>query len=164
MIQVCKKQFRDLLVCFSVLRIHFYITPIAPSLVSDGKIYDAYVLYPKNRESCLYSSDIFALKILPEVLERQCGYNLFIFGRDDLPGEGKLSEDKLHSSFLIGSLKYNPETGSQSDAILNISHCQMSCDFFLFSLMEFSLTTMKSIYLSFPLVIIYLFQAFSMPG
>ncbi|PKU41227.1 interleukin-1 receptor type 1-like isoform x2 [Limosa lapponica baueri] len=59
--------------------------------VSDGKIYDAYVLYPKNRESCLYSSDIFALKILPEVLERQCGYNLFIFGRDDLPGEAVVS-------------------------------------------------------------------------
>lgn len=97
MIQVGKKQSLDifvcLLACFSVFRIHFYITPIAYSLVSDGKIYDAYVLYPKNRVSCLYSSDIFALKILPEVLERQCGYNLFIFGRDDLPGEGKLSED-----------------------------------------------------------------------
>lgn len=87
-------EFRDcLLACFCVFRICFYITPIAYSLVSDGKIYDAYVLYPKNRESCLYSSDIFALKILPEVLERQCGYNLFIFGRDDLPGEGKLSDE-----------------------------------------------------------------------
>lgn len=71
-----------------------YIILIAHSLVSDGKIYDAYVLYPKNRESCLYSSDIFALKILPEVLERQCGYNLFIFGRNDLAGEGELSENK----------------------------------------------------------------------
>lgn len=76
---------------------------IAHSLVSDGKIYDAYVLYPKNRESCLYSSDIFALKILPEVLERQCGYNLFIFGRNDLAGEGKPSEDKWYPNFLIGS-------------------------------------------------------------
>ncbi|XP_067994289.1 interleukin-1 receptor type 1 [Melanerpes formicivorus] len=68
--------------------------------VSDGKIYDAYVLYPKNRESCLYSSDIFALKILPEVLERQCGYNLFIFGRDDLPGEAVIStaDEKIHQS------------------------------------------------------------------
>ncbi|XP_057278320.1 interleukin-1 receptor type 1-like isoform X1 [Pezoporus wallicus] len=68
--------------------------------VSDGKIYDAYVVYPKNRESCLYSSDIFALKILPEVLERQCGYNLFIFGRDDLPGEAVISiaDEKIHQS------------------------------------------------------------------
>lgn len=89
-------EFRDFFVCllaFVSSESVFSITSIAYSLVSDGKIYDAYVLYPKNKESCLYSSDIFALKILPEVLERQCGYNLFIFGRDDLPGEGKLSEE-----------------------------------------------------------------------
>lgn len=52
--------------------------------VSDGKIYDAYVLYPKI---CI--PDCFVLKALPEVLEKQCGYTLFIFGRDDLPGKGK---------------------------------------------------------------------------
>ncbi|POI25450.1 hypothetical protein CIB84_010800, partial [Bambusicola thoracicus] len=69
--------------------------PLLGEKVSDGKIYDAYVLYPKNRESCLYSSDIFALKILPEVLERQCGYNLFIFGRNDLAGEEDASENHL---------------------------------------------------------------------
>uniref|UniRef100_A0A8C0FKT8 IL1R1 protein n=1 Tax=Bubo bubo TaxID=30461 RepID=A0A8C0FKT8_BUBBB len=74
--------------------------PFLGKKVSDGKIYDAYVLYPKNRESCLYSSDIFALKILPEVLEGQCGYNLFIFGRDDLPGEAVISiaDEKIHQS------------------------------------------------------------------
>ncbi|NWU65021.1 IL1R1 protein, partial [Pterocles burchelli] len=74
--------------------------PFLGKKVSDGKIYDAYVLYPKNRESCLYLSDIFALKILPEVLERQCGYNLFIFGRDDLPGEAVISiaDEKMHQS------------------------------------------------------------------
>uniref|UniRef100_A0A8C8SGN7 Interleukin 1 receptor like 2 n=1 Tax=Pelusios castaneus TaxID=367368 RepID=A0A8C8SGN7_9SAUR len=66
----------------------------------DGKIYDAYVLYPKNRVSCLYSPDIFALKILPEVLEKQCGYNLFIFGRDDLPGQAAVSvtDEKISQS------------------------------------------------------------------
>ncbi|XP_054678165.1 interleukin-1 receptor type 1-like isoform X2 [Grus americana] len=74
--------------------------PFLGKKVSDEKIYDAYVLYPKNRESCLYSSNIFALKILPEVLERQCGYNLFIFGRDDLPGEAVISvaDEKIHQS------------------------------------------------------------------
>ncbi|NXX50604.1 IL1R1 protein, partial [Tricholaema leucomelas] len=74
--------------------------PFLSKKVSDGKIYDAYVLYPKNKESCLYSSDIFALKILPEVLERQCGYNLFIFGRDDLPGEAVIStaDEKIRQS------------------------------------------------------------------
>ncbi|XP_067419623.1 interleukin-1 receptor-like 2 [Emydura macquarii macquarii] len=56
--------------------------------VSDGKIYDAYVLYPKiNKVDCIYTPDCFVLKVLPEVLERQCGYNLFILGRDDLPGK-----------------------------------------------------------------------------
>lgn len=84
-----------MLVCSCIFRIHFHGNSIAHSLASDEKIYDAYVLYPKNRESCLYSSDIFALKILPEVLERQCGYNLFILGRDDLPGEGKLVDQQL---------------------------------------------------------------------
>uniref|UniRef100_A0A8C3T5S9 Uncharacterized protein n=1 Tax=Chelydra serpentina TaxID=8475 RepID=A0A8C3T5S9_CHESE len=55
---------------------------------SDGKIYDAYVLYPKiNKVDCIYTSDNFVLTLLPEVLERQCGYNLFILGRDDLPGK-----------------------------------------------------------------------------
>ncbi|XP_015266472.1 PREDICTED: interleukin-1 receptor-like 2 [Gekko japonicus] len=50
--------------------------------VADGKIYDAYVLYPKT-----HNPDRFVLKVLPEVLEKQCGYTLFIFGRDDLPGK-----------------------------------------------------------------------------
>ncbi|XP_034613897.1 interleukin-1 receptor type 1-like isoform X1 [Trachemys scripta elegans] len=74
--------------------------PFLSKEVSDGKIYDAYVLYPKNRVSCLYSPDIFALKILPEVLERQCGYNLFIFGRDDLPGQAvvNVTDEKISQS------------------------------------------------------------------
>ncbi|XP_061482802.1 interleukin-1 receptor type 1 [Rhineura floridana] len=59
--------------------------------VSDGKLYDAYVLYPQNVTNCAYSSNIFVLKVLPEVLEKQCGYKLFIFGRDDLPGQAVVS-------------------------------------------------------------------------
>lgn len=59
--------------------------------VLDGKIYDAYVLYTKSSEgrsiSCL---ETFVRRMLPDVLEEQCGYNLFILGRDDLPGEGML--------------------------------------------------------------------------
>ncbi|XP_053165630.1 interleukin-1 receptor type 1-like isoform X2 [Hemicordylus capensis] len=64
--------------------------PLFGKEVSDGKLYDAYVLYPKN-VNCTYSSDIFVLKILPEVLEKQCGYNLFILGRDDLLGQAMVS-------------------------------------------------------------------------
>ncbi|KAM4699668.1 interleukin-1 receptor type 1-like [Discoglossus pictus] len=59
----------------------------AKTKVADEKIYDAYVMYPKNASgNCSYTMDIFVLKVLPEVLERQCTYRLFIFGRDDLPG------------------------------------------------------------------------------
>nr|XP_060625721.1 interleukin-1 receptor-like 2 isoform X1 [Anolis sagrei ordinatus]XP_060625722.1 interleukin-1 receptor-like 2 isoform X1 [Anolis sagrei ordinatus]XP_060625724.1 interleukin-1 receptor-like 2 isoform X1 [Anolis sagrei ordinatus]XP_060625725.1 interleukin-1 receptor-like 2 isoform X1 [Anolis sagrei ordinatus]XP_060625726.1 interleukin-1 receptor-like 2 isoform X1 [Anolis sagrei ordinatus] len=56
--------------------------PFFHKRVLDGKVYDAYVLYPKTD-----TQDCFALKVLPEVLEKQCGYNLFIPGRDDLPGK-----------------------------------------------------------------------------
>ncbi|XP_036999298.2 interleukin-1 receptor-like 2 [Artibeus jamaicensis] len=56
--------------------------------IEDGKLYDAYVLYPKpQRESESYTIDTLVLKVLPEVLERQCGYQLFIFGRDEFPGK-----------------------------------------------------------------------------
>ncbi|NXQ50778.1 IL1R1 protein, partial [Catharus fuscescens] len=58
----------------------------------DGKIYDAYVLYTESSEGrsicCL---ETFVHRILPDVLEKQCGYNLFILGRDDLPGEAVVS-------------------------------------------------------------------------
>lgn len=55
---------------------------------SDGKTYDAYILYPKTLgEGSTSNSDIFVYKVLPEVLENQCGYKLFIYGRDDYVGE-----------------------------------------------------------------------------
>uniref|UniRef100_G3UP79 Interleukin 1 receptor type 1 n=1 Tax=Meleagris gallopavo TaxID=9103 RepID=G3UP79_MELGA len=58
----------------------------------DGKIYDACVLYTKGcGGSNFYRLETFVLRILPNVLEQQCGYNLFILGRDDLPGEAVVS-------------------------------------------------------------------------
>ncbi|XP_029981386.1 interleukin-1 receptor type 1 isoform X2 [Sphaeramia orbicularis] len=55
---------------------------------SDGKLYDAYVAYPQ-KSAFGFSKDVemFALHTLPEVLEKACGYKLFIVGRDCLPGE-----------------------------------------------------------------------------
>ncbi|XP_075708797.1 interleukin-1 receptor type 1-like isoform X1 [Rhinoderma darwinii] len=54
----------------------------------DGKMYDAYIMYPKDSMgTSSYEMDIFVLKVLPEVLEKQCAYRLFIIGRDDLPGQ-----------------------------------------------------------------------------
>ncbi|XP_072477672.1 interleukin-1 receptor type 1 [Notamacropus eugenii] len=71
----------------------------------DGKVYDAYILHPKNfEEGSTYISDIFVFKILPEVLENQCGYNLFICGRDDLVGEDAIvvtNENIMKSRRLI---------------------------------------------------------------
>ncbi|XP_007957733.1 LOW QUALITY PROTEIN: interleukin-1 receptor-like 2 [Orycteropus afer afer] len=56
--------------------------------IDDGKLYDAYVLYPKPQSGFQsHNVNILVLKILPEVLERQCGYKLFIFGRDEVPGQ-----------------------------------------------------------------------------
>ncbi|XP_071434602.1 interleukin-1 receptor-like 2 isoform X3 [Pithys albifrons albifrons] len=64
----------------------------AISSQEDGKIYDAYVLYAKSSEGrSFYCLETFVHRILPDVLEKQCGYNLFIFGRDDLPGEAVVS-------------------------------------------------------------------------
>ncbi|KFQ48290.1 Interleukin-1 receptor-like 2, partial [Nestor notabilis] len=58
----------------------------------DGKIYDAYVLYTKSSGSrSFYHLENFVHRILPAILEQQCGYNLFILGRDDLPGEAVVS-------------------------------------------------------------------------
>ncbi|NXA22900.1 ILRL2 protein, partial [Ibidorhyncha struthersii] len=58
----------------------------------DGKIYDAYVLYTKSSRGRSFNRrETFVRRILPDVLEQQCGYNLFILGRDDLPGEAVVS-------------------------------------------------------------------------
>ncbi|XP_066120967.1 interleukin-1 receptor-like 1 isoform X1 [Saccopteryx bilineata] len=57
---------------------------------NDGKIYDAYVIYPRNHKDSLEvtsSVEYFVHQILPDVLENKYGYNLCIYGRDLLPGE-----------------------------------------------------------------------------
>ncbi|NWI38983.1 IL1R1 protein, partial [Picathartes gymnocephalus] len=78
--------------------------------VLDGKIYDAYVLCAKRSEGrsvcCL---ETFVRRTLPDVLEKQCGYNLFILGRDDLPGEAvvNVADETLKQSrrlmIILGS-------------------------------------------------------------
>uniref|UniRef100_A0A8B9MPJ1 Interleukin 1 receptor type 1 n=1 Tax=Accipiter nisus TaxID=211598 RepID=A0A8B9MPJ1_9AVES len=58
----------------------------------DGKIYDAYVLYTKSSGGrSFYRLETFVHSIVPDVLEQQCGYHLFILGRDDLLGEAVVS-------------------------------------------------------------------------
>ncbi|XP_042559964.1 interleukin-1 receptor type 1-like [Clupea harengus] len=59
--------------------------------VSDGKVYDAYVVYPRECV-CENALSVFLSFTLPAVLEDQCGYKLFIHGRDDLPGEDQAEQ------------------------------------------------------------------------
>ncbi|XP_058247630.1 interleukin-1 receptor type 1 isoform X1 [Hemibagrus wyckioides] len=54
----------------------------------DGKLYDAYVVYPRGQGDTLSEAvETFVLKTLPQVLEEYYGYRLFILGRDSLPGQ-----------------------------------------------------------------------------
>ncbi|ELK32287.1 PREDICTED: interleukin-1 receptor-like 1 [Myotis davidii] len=57
---------------------------------NDGKIYDAYVIYPRTHKDSpegTCSVEYFVHQVLPDVLENKCGYSLCIYGRDLLPGE-----------------------------------------------------------------------------
>ncbi|XP_047458044.1 LOW QUALITY PROTEIN: interleukin-1 receptor type 1-like [Mugil cephalus] len=69
----------DLILVYRKLLRHF------PKQVPDGKLYDAYVsfLHPDMSDE----TESFVLQILPEELEGQHGYSLYIRGRDDCPGE-----------------------------------------------------------------------------
>ena len=56
----------------------------------DGRLYDAYVVC---LQPCAigFSEEVetFTFHTLPQVLEKACGYKLFIADRDCVPGEGK---------------------------------------------------------------------------
>ncbi|XP_071370005.1 interleukin-1 receptor type 1-like [Centroberyx affinis] len=55
---------------------------------SDGKLYDAYVAYPRQfGAGSSGETETFVLHMLPQVLEKSCGYKLFIADRDCLPGQ-----------------------------------------------------------------------------
>ncbi|NXU74380.1 ILRL1 protein, partial [Oreotrochilus melanogaster] len=57
----------------------------------DGKIYDAYVIYPPNHNSEANFVEYFVYQIMAEILENKCGYKLCIYGRDIYPGEDTAS-------------------------------------------------------------------------
>ncbi|XP_045910618.1 interleukin-1 receptor type 1-like isoform X2 [Micropterus dolomieu] len=87
----------DLVLAYRKLLRHF-----PKQQAPDGKLYDAYVsfLHPDTMSSDETAS--LALQILPEVLEKQHGYSLYIRGRDDCPGE----DGPVDYSCLPESLRY----------------------------------------------------------
>uniref|UniRef100_A0A8D0EES3 Interleukin 1 receptor like 1 n=1 Tax=Strix occidentalis caurina TaxID=311401 RepID=A0A8D0EES3_STROC len=56
-----------------------------------GKIYDAYVIYPKSHTNEANFVEYFVYQIMPDILENKCGYKLCIYGRDIYPGEDTAS-------------------------------------------------------------------------
>ncbi|XP_053352583.1 interleukin-1 receptor type 1 isoform X1 [Clarias gariepinus] len=73
----------ELVLLFRTLFLFFY-----ESTDGDGKLYDAYVVYPRGQGDTLSEAvEAFAIKTLPQVLEERYGYRLFILGRDSLPGQ-----------------------------------------------------------------------------
>ncbi|XP_071426072.1 interleukin-1 receptor-like 1 isoform X1 [Pithys albifrons albifrons] len=62
------------------------------SIKDDGKIYDAYVIYPKNHTNEANFVEYFVYQVMLDILEDKCGYKLCIYGRDIYPGEDTVSE------------------------------------------------------------------------
>ncbi|TMS06731.1 Interleukin-1 receptor type 1 [Larimichthys crocea] len=72
----------DLALAYRKLLQHF-----SKQQTPDGKVYDAYVSFLHSDTLSTAEAESFALQILPEQLEKQHGYSLYIRGRDDSPGE-----------------------------------------------------------------------------
>uniref|UniRef100_A0A8C5JW39 Interleukin 1 receptor like 1 n=1 Tax=Junco hyemalis TaxID=40217 RepID=A0A8C5JW39_JUNHY len=84
----------------------------------DGKIYDAYVIYPKNHASEANFVEYFVYQIMPDILENKCGYTLCIYGRDIYPGEDAASaiETRMQKSRRLIMLLTHQLVNSKEDA------------------------------------------------
>ncbi|XP_004686073.1 PREDICTED: interleukin-18 receptor 1 [Condylura cristata] len=94
-----------------------------------GKIYDAYVIYPRDYNSCLEGAsyvECFVHQILPDVLENKYGYNLCIYGRDLLPGEdiataveSNIRKSRRHIFILTPQIKHSKEFAYEQEIALH---------------------------------------------
>ncbi|KAM7066434.1 interleukin-1 receptor-like 1 isoform 2-T2 [Acridotheres tristis] len=84
----------------------------------DGKIYDAYVIYPKNHASEANFVEYFVYQVMPDILENKCGYKLCIYGRDIYPGEDAASaiEKRMQKSRRLIILLTHQLINSKEDA------------------------------------------------
>uniref|UniRef100_A0A672MJ55 TIR domain-containing protein n=1 Tax=Sinocyclocheilus grahami TaxID=75366 RepID=A0A672MJ55_SINGR len=76
-------------VIFVSLLYVYYMYVYYHLILTDGKLYDAYVIYQRNNLNEMTSKTVsdFVSGSLLTVLESYYGFKLFIHGRDDLPGE-----------------------------------------------------------------------------
>ncbi|XP_040914064.1 interleukin-1 receptor-like 1 isoform X2 [Toxotes jaculatrix] len=105
--------------CFAI-DLALFFRPFFPQrrCNKDGKLYDAYVIYQMQDMDQVTEDALcqFVTETLPCVLEKKCGYQLFIYGRDDIPGEDRLErvENSVKQSRrLIVILTPGPGSGSK---------------------------------------------------
>ncbi|EHB02415.1 Interleukin-1 receptor-like 1, partial [Heterocephalus glaber] len=99
---------------------------------NDGKLYDAYVIYPRDvthGSEGLSSVEYFVHQILPDVLENKCGYNLCLYGRDLLPGEdvataveASIQKSRRHLFILTPHVSHSKEFAYEQEVAL---HCAL---------------------------------------
>ncbi|KAL0620261.1 Interleukin-1 receptor-like 1 [Plecturocebus cupreus] len=96
---------------------------------SDGKIYDAYVIYPRNYNTGTDGAspvEYFVHQILPDVLENKCGYTLCISGRDLIPGqdeatavETNIRKSRRHIFILTPHITHSKEFAYEQEMALH---------------------------------------------
>ncbi|XP_021517647.1 interleukin-1 receptor-like 1 isoform X2 [Meriones unguiculatus] len=96
---------------------------------NDGKLYDAYVIYPRVFQGSAAGSssvDRFVHHTLPDVLEKKCGYKLCIYGRDVLPGqdaatavESSVRKSRRHVFVLAPLMMHSREFAYEQEVALH---------------------------------------------
>ncbi|XP_060944470.1 interleukin-1 receptor type 1-like [Limanda limanda] len=106
----------------------------------DGRLYDAYV-------ACLqpcaigFSEEVetFTLQTLPQVLEKACGYKLFIAGRDCVPGEAIVDSVEeniqasrrlllLYTASTFSSKRHTRSTNSNDNNLSKNNNSEDNCE------------------------------------